>query len=124
MKLRDKGSLVVYNVPSGVGRKLVASGIAVEVAETAPVTRYAEMSWKVLDGPHEGDYQNPPEIKASCSGCGTPLWQSSRKGTAHQTLNFLHQAGCARVGFKETVPQHIIDEYLRRWTAYKALSRR
>jgi hypothetical protein len=118
MKLRDKGSLVVYNVPQEVGQKLVAAGLAVEVVAPVEPVRNANVTWQVVDGAKVGDFLYPPEIKAFCSGCGNPQWQSSNKGTAHLTMKYRH---CGRL---EEVPAHIAEEYLKRWTAYISRSRR
>jgi hypothetical protein len=120
MKLKDKGSLVVYNVPQEVGQKLVAAGLAVEVvAASAPELAYAEILWQVRDGAKVEDFLYPPEIFAKCSRCGNPTWQSSQKGTAHQTMQYRHCGG--RV---EEVPEHIAQEYTKRWAAYISLSKK
>jgi len=118
MKLKDKGSLVVYNVPQEVGQKLVAAGLATEVVAPVEPVRYANVTWQVVDGAKVGDFLYPPEIKAFCSGCGNPQWQSSNKGTAHLSMKYRH---CGRL---EEVPTHIAEQYLKRWTAYISLSKK
>jgi len=126
MKLRDKGSSVVYNVPQEVGQKLVASGLAVEVAEQVAAKKFVAMTWRVQDGPREGDFQHPPQIYARCSEC-EPAWQSSRIGIAHQMIKYRHRFACPAApipGIAEVVPQHIVEEYLKKWTAYISRSRR
>ena len=128
MKLKDKGSLVVYNVPQEVGQKLVAAGLADEVvAAPAPEPAYAEILWRVQDGAKVGDFLYPPEIFAMCSKCGNQIWKSSQQGTAHLTIQFRHRAGCPSVtvpGVVEQIPEHIVKEYQARWSKYQSLSKK
>jgi hypothetical protein len=119
MKLKDKGSLVVYNVPQEVGQKLVAAGLAVEVvAPPEPVAYYSDVTWQVRDGSRVGNFLYPPEIYAYCSRCSAKVWHGSPKGTAHLTMQFRH---CGR---PEEVPANITEEYAKRWIAYVSLSRK
>jgi hypothetical protein len=126
MKLKHKGSLVVYNVPQEVGQKLVAAGLADEVVEKViPPPAYG-ITWAVRDGARVEDFVYPPQIYAKCSVCAFPHWQESTKGTAHLTMQYRHKPGCAAVavpGTVEQVPAHIAAEYEKRWAKYLSLSR-
>jgi hypothetical protein len=126
MKLKDKGSLVVYNVPQEVGQKLVASGLALEVVSAEKPPASVRMFWAVRDGAKVGDFLYPCGIFAKCSHCGVQSYQESTKGTAHETMKFRHAAGCASVtvpGIPEPVPAHIAEAYKTRWAKYISLSR-
>lgn len=117
MLLRNKGSQETYHVPTGVGKAMIHAGFAEEVVP--PVKKAVPNStWAVRDGARVEDFQYPPEIYVRCSNCGNPLWQSSNKGTAHLTVEYRH------CGVAEKCPAEITEEYLRRWAAYKRLSRK
>lgn len=127
MQIKYLNNGLVKHVKNEIGLEMVAAGLAAEIPLAPAAPRVAAVvTWKVLDGPREGDFQHGPEIYAGCSTCSKRTWQGSRKGTAHQSIQFRHAPGnCVAVpGTVEPVPQHIVDEYLRRWTAYKSLSRR
>ena len=125
MLLRNKGSQETYHVPTGVGKAMIHAGFAEEVVP--PVTKpVPNTTWAVRDGARVEDFVYPPVIYAKCSHCGKSEWQSSQKGTAHLTMRYRHLAGCAGVvipGVPEQVPDHIAQEYMKRWTAYQSLSR-
>ena len=120
MQIKYLNNGLVKHVKNEIGAEMVAAGLAIEVAGAIPQPLPGVVTWRVLDGPREGDFQHGPEIYAYCSKCGTKTWQGSKRGTAHQTITFRH---CSNP-VPETVPADIVEEYERRWKAYKNLSRR
>ena len=119
MKIKYVNSGLEEHVSNEIGKFAVKAGIAIEVVAAEKPPAYAEVTWAVRDGAQVGDYLYPPEIFARCSLCGTPMWQSSQKGTAHLTMQYRH---CGN-RWPEQVPEHIAQEYLKRWKAYQTLSR-
>jgi hypothetical protein len=122
MKLQDKGSTVVYDVPKAVGQKLVASGLATEVVDTPKpsqshqeLPKFADINrgFSAREGHRLGDYQYPPRI---CFGCPT-CRQSGYVSNVTDKFVFRH---CGRA---DAIPNPVREDYDRLVRAYRARSR-
>jgi hypothetical protein len=115
MKLRNKGSQEVYDVPSGVGKALIVGGLAEEV-KAEPVRPVPNSNWRVVDGGFTGDYQAGPAIAVSCSTCGLAV--GMRGPSCYKTQKFSH------CGIFELPSQDVVNDFLRRLEAYNKRGKR
>jgi hypothetical protein len=124
VKIKYLATGVEEHVSNEIGNFAVKAGIAEQVFPDWKPLPVPQMYWAVRDGARVGDYLYAPSIQVKCPGCGQHTWHSSDKGTAHLTLEFRHLGGCNAMGVPEQVPAHIAEEYVKRWTAYAALSKK
>jgi hypothetical protein len=105
------------HVERDLAEVLIASGLATEVIKFEPY-HIGEMKWGVREGCIEGDYQRPPLVVSSCSGCAHRGQTESFKGTAH-THPIHHCLG--QVSF---CPKDVADKYLELFAKWKSRSRK
>ena len=105
MRLQDKGSIAVYNVPQAVGQKLVAAGLAVEVPDTPKSIQAADPAvFEARRGQRLGDYEYPPRVFYSCPVC------KSAGYVQNVTNNFVFRH-CA--GRADKIPNTVREDYDR-----------
>ena len=108
MQVRNVGSNdPAYHVTSGVGKALIAAGVAVEVLPTLTPKQTGSLTWTAARGPAVADTEMPPAIFFSgCPACR--LEAGYIKGpTAHLTQRIFH------CGFSESVPKEVGDQYVQ-----------
>jgi hypothetical protein len=118
MKLRNKGSQEIYDVPRSVGEGLIAAGIAVEVQSQTATKPVPRLTWFAQRGPLVGDYEYPPSLHFHCATCDTKGVTESQRGTAHTSTVVRH------CGVAETCPEHVADTYKRLFSNWKSKSRK
>jgi len=64
------GKTPPYHVASGIGKALIATGVAREAIVVTPAP-IPNTTWQVRQGKHVDDDVLPPEIWYSCSSCGS-----------------------------------------------------
>src|SRR5208283_252239 len=106
--VQNSPTLESFHVPPGVGRALIAAGVARQVmpvvTKPTPQTR-----WRPLRA--EGGMY-PPALHHSCSSCGMNGTTESQRGTAHISARFCH------CGVVDTCPEDVAELYLalyREW---------
>ena len=114
MQIRNVGSKdPAYHVPSGIGKALIASGVAVEVLPIAVPKMSGTLEWDARRGPAIADTEQPPFIAhSSCPACG----KSSGivyGPTAHLTQKVFH------CNAYETVPQQVGEQYVKLYQDFK-----
>jgi hypothetical protein len=102
MLLRDVGSHTQYHVPIEVGKKLVASGLAVEIVKDQGPFWPRDMKWNVSQPEVNGDYLEYPIIRYRCS-CGAAGFISGP--TAHKTQKIGH------CGIQESPCPSVVAQY-------------
>jgi hypothetical protein len=127
MQLRDKGSDKTYHVPSPIGQKLVAAGLADEViSEVKAAQPVHKLKWVAKRGVRIEDYEPPPVVFWICEAwdasgkpfdCGEKGYTESHKGTAHQTV-------IRHCGGVETCPRDVAETYLRLFNEWKSKSKK
>src|SRR5438309_2118075 len=95
MQLRDLGSQKTYHVPTEVGQKLVAAGLAEVVPSEARAEQPAHIfDWSTSLGARIDDYQDSPVIRRRCRACGQIDITSSFKGTADAAVFHFGKQEC------------------------------
>lgn len=114
MLLKNVGSNdPAYHVPSGVGKALVASGVAVEVLPAAQIRQAGTLTWTAVRGPAVADTEDVPAIMFSaCSSCRSEAGYM-KGATVHLTGKVFH------CGFSEPVPPHVAEQYVELLRKFK-----
>ncbi|MGB9430830.1 MAG: hypothetical protein WBQ89_01185 [Candidatus Acidiferrum sp.] len=115
MRLQDKGSTAVYNVPQAIGQKLVAAGLAVEVPDTPKPIQAEPTAFDARPGQRLGDYEYPPRVFYSCPVC------KSAGYVQNVTDNFVFRH-CA--GRADKIPNTIREDYDRLLAKYRFRGRK
>jgi hypothetical protein len=114
MLIKNVGSTdPAFHVTSGIGKALIASGVAVEVLPTAAPKQTGTLEWTASRGPSVADTELPPAIFFSaCPACRSEA--GYMKGpTVHLTGRVFH------CGQFETVPTHVAEHYVQLYKKFK-----
>jgi hypothetical protein len=114
MQIRNVGSNdPAYHVPSGIGKALIASGVAVEVLPNATPKQTGTLTWTAARGPAVADTEMPPCIFFSvCPACNSEAGYS-KGATAHLTQRVFH------CGAFEAVPAYVGEQYVALYKEFK-----
>jgi hypothetical protein len=109
-----------FHVPSGMGKAMIAAGIAEEYLP--PAKPWQPTAWTVGLGAMQGMY--PPIIHFNCPNCAAVRQNESNKGTAHTNdcnvkgstapLAYMH---CN--GLTEEIPESVSREYQKLWLNWR-----
>ena len=98
------GKTQPYDVASGLGQALIASGVAELYTPKTP-DRFPQTTWRAAEGFRGRDYVESPRIFFSCSSCGN---RGQFEGpTCDRTQTFSH------CGVNEAAPADVRKEFRR-----------
>jgi hypothetical protein len=111
LKIINKdGRTPAYDVASGLGQALIASGVA-EIYVPSTPARFPQTTWRAAEGFRGQDYVEAPRIFYSCGSCGN---RGQMEGpTCEKTQTFSH------CGTSEEVPADIRRDFRRMREAWE-----